>query len=111
MNRKDIRIPAIDKSLNDVFKTAAKNKGQTRAAFLRPLIREIVESYPETLKTKRNISNGELHISGIPDDVLAELKIISENLGVSETQLLRIKLFELSNQLPDWLKVNPDSLH
>ena len=110
MKRKDLRIPAIDKSLNKTFAIAAKNQGQTRAAFLRPQIRAIVESYPEHLKTEKKIETGELQISGIPDGVLAQLKTIAKNMGVCETQLLRIKLFELSNELPDWLKANPDSI-
>jgi hypothetical protein len=108
MKRKDLRIPALDESLNEVFATAAKNKGQTRGAFLRPQIRQIVESYPEHLKERREITTSELRISGIPNDVLDQLKIIAENLGVSETQLLRIKLFELSTTFPDWLKINPE---
>jgi len=110
MKRKEIRIPAIDETLNEVFTTAARNKGQTRAAFLRPQIRQIVQSYPEHLKERREICTAELRISGIPNDVLNELKIIAENLGVSETQLLRIKLFELSTTFPDWMKINPESI-
>jgi len=110
MERKPIRIRDIDKEINETLSTAAKNKGQTRAAFLRPVIREIVESYPEHLKEKREIDTCELCISGIPNNVLDQLKTIAENLGVSETQLLRIKLFELSNGLPDWMKVDPDSI-
>ena len=100
----------MDKSINDVFTTAAKNIGQTRAAFLRPRIREIVQSYPDNLKTKRNIKTAELQISGIPKNILDELEIIAENFGVSVPQLLRIKLNDLSTELPDWMKVNPDSL-
>lgn len=110
MERKPIRIRDIDKNINETLSTAAKNKGQTRAAFLRPLIREIVESYPDELKQKRTIQTCELCISGIPQNVLMELQVIAENLGVSETQLLRIKLFEYSNELPDWMKINPDSI-
>lgn len=110
MERKSIRIRDIDKTINETLSIASKNKGQTRAAFLRPLIREIVESYPDELKEKRTIQTCELCISGISANVLSDLETIAANLGVSETQLLRLKLFELSNDLPDWMKINPDSL-
>jgi len=108
--RKPIRIRDINKEINETLSMAAKNKGQTRAGFLRPVIREIVESYPDDLKIKKEIETCELHIAGIPPGVLKDLKIIAENLGVSETQLLKIKFFELSNQLPDWMKVDPDAI-
>lgn len=110
MERKPIRIRDINKEINETLSMAAKNKGQTRAGFLRPVIRGIVESYPDELKKQKAIDTCELHIAGIPPGVLQDLKTIAANLGVSETQLLKIKFFELSNQLPDWMKIDPDSL-
>ena len=108
MKRKEIRIRDCDNSLKETLSTYAKNKGQTRAEFLRPYIRVIAESFPKYLKEERDIKKSELSVSGISEDVIKDLEIIAANLGVSLNQLLQIKFHELSKELPDWMKINTD---
>ena len=109
MGRSDLRIPAIPCDVKETLRIAAKNKGETRAAFLRPKVREILDAYPDEMKQpKKNVEISELGISGVSDDVINQLTNIADHLGVSPTQLIRIKLIQLSKEIPEWMKSETD---
>lgn len=109
MSRSELRITAISCDVKETLSNAAKNRGETRAAFLRPKVREMVEAYPEEMKQpKKDVGFSELGISGVSDDVIEQLENIADHLGISSTQLIRIKLIQLSKEIPDWMKVEPD---
>ena len=106
MKRDCLRIYGISYKNYETLKVIAKNSGVNRSVLLRSKIRMIVDSF-ENIEPEDKFHN-ELRITGIPQDVKDKLKTISKNLGVSESQLIRLKFDSIIESFPDKLKINLD---
>lgn len=50
----ELRLRGMGK-LKETLSNIAQNEGNTLSAFLRPKLRQIVDSYPEQMKVKREV--------------------------------------------------------
>ena len=98
MSINEIRITRVPSETSANIKDIAKKRGQTVCEFVRPQIRGIVEAFPVELQQPREQSKvSEIRLSGISPELEQRLTNIADNLGISPTQLLRIKMHEIAN--------------
>lgn len=102
----DLRIYGISTKHYEALKVISKNSGVNRSVLMRAKIRMIVDSFEDVENS--NEFHKELRITGIPKDVKDKLKVICKNLGVSESQLMRLKFDSIIESFPDKLKINLD---
>lgn len=109
MERKNFRISQIPSSVRDQLKTIAKNSNYTMSGLMRPKIRELIDSFPEHLKTPNdNTGKVDMKITGVQDSLISELDVISKNLGVTSNDLLRLKINQVIENTPKNLRVKWD---
>ena len=102
----NLRIYGISAKHYETLKVISKNSGVNRSVLMRSKIRMIVDSF-EGIETEDEFHK-ELRITGVPKDVKDRLKVICKNLGVSESQLIRLKFDSIIESFPDKLKINLD---
>lgn len=102
--RKHLRVYLVDEELNKQLKNICKNNDKTKTNYLRPLITEMVNAYPEHLKktppeTQPRI---EIAITDVNERIIEQLTNVAQNLGVSVSYLIREKIKETIENAPSW---------
>jgi len=105
MKNNTLRVREFPGELNEMLTLIAKNSGQTKSQYLRPILREIIKKYPEESSLKVNKKTQELKITGVSESVISDIKKIADSLGISESQLLRIELKDIVEKAPTYLKI------
>jgi len=110
----DLRIVNVSPQLKESVKNIAANKGETQTLFLRKLMREIAESYPDMFTEKPSeIRNPKIHkqtelnMTFIPEDVQDKVNNIAGNMWVSINGLLKIEVQKLVDAYPEHMKKPP----
>lgn len=92
-----MRIQNLNDSIINKFKKISIDKCETTSQTMRPIFREIAESFDTGVYIESEKS--ELQIHGISEDVCKRIDIHAKKIGVTTEQLLRLKLYEwLENQ-------------
>lgn len=92
-----MRVREINDEMIDKFKAISIDKCETLAQTMRPIFREISESFDSGVFIESEKS--EMQIPGISGSVLKKFDIHAKKIGVTTDQLLRLKLYEwLENQ-------------
>ena len=100
MNRKNINIVGINEDNHSSAKNICKNKGIKYNDFLRPIIMDIISSTDERLKSKpKNNNEKQFRLNNIITNCN-----ICENIGVSKSSYLKIKIAEELLKYPSYMK-------
>ena len=108
MERRKLNISRVPRNTRDQIKLIANNSNMNMSEFMRPKIREIINSFPEHLKICQNSENCHMEITGIPIDLVNDLSTIAKNLGVSNSDILCLHLDKIVNETPTNLKTKWD---
>ncbi len=106
MNRKNINIVGINEDNHSSAKNICKNKGIKYNDFLRPIIMDIISSTDERLKSKpKNNNEKQFRLNNIiTNENFNTLCNICENIGVSKSSYLKIKIAEELLKYPSYMK-------
>jgi len=97
----EIRIKGVPLDTFAKIEASGKDRGEFMCDLLRPRLRKLIESYPAELKIPaKEQETKEIRIPGVSKNLDNQLQTIADNLGVSATQLLRIGLKEIADNLP-----------
>lgn len=98
----ELRICKTNIDLIKKFKSIAKDKLESTSETMRPIIREISESFDDSVFIE--CEKSEFKISGIADSVLKKYENHAKKIGVTTDQLLRVKLYEWCEKQPEFIR-------
>jgi hypothetical protein len=102
----DQNISNIPENLHEALTNIAKNKGITLNDFLKPHLREVTQKYVELIH-EENHDKKRIQLRGINETINWQLKNVSDNLGVTLTELLKIEFYLLAARYPEHMKQKP----
>lgn len=105
-----IWISSVDEEIKTKLRNLARNSDQSTSLFMRKTIREITEKYKHLDFEKPNKNKkSEISINGISKEVKKSLQNITDNMGVTDSELIRMEIFRIIEQAsPDRLRYFQD---
>ncbi len=102
-----IRIYRISDLLKGVIVKVAGKTGVSTSRYLKPVIGEILESYPQEMKCRKECEpcKMEIEITSISQSRLEQINNIAANIGVSPSDFIKVELARKMNTIPDYMKV------
>lgn len=101
MDIQEIRIKGVPIETFKKIEACGKFRGEFICDLLRPRLRKAIESFSEDLKSPaKEDETKEIRVPGVSKELTDQLETIADNLGVSPTQLLRIELKKIADNLP-----------
>ncbi len=98
----ELRICKTNIDLINKFKAISKDKFETTSETMRPILREISESFSEEVFIE--CEKGEFKMSGISDTIIRKFDIHAKKIGITTEQLLRLKLYEWLEKQDDFTR-------
>lgn len=93
----ELRITNFPSETHNQLNGISKQIGNNVSDFLRPKIRDFVNSFPDELKKKHDkTESSELKITGFSKKLQEELKNIAKNLGVDVSSLLKPEIYRIT---------------
>lgn len=105
----DEEICRVDPDINDQLNNIAANIGISKTQFLKGYFREVVEGEPEEHKIGKIKDDKIMHVkvSGVSNQLKADLKIIATHHGLSKNAFLRMKLHQIVEAYPARMRKPP----
>jgi len=101
-----IHMKNIPAELLELLDIISENQYEKRAHMIRKFLRVITEQYPNEMKTEPvNNDRKRLLLNHVNPKVKKELENIAAHLGVGMTDLIKMDLKRMIDQLPDNLKI------
>ncbi len=103
----DIRLRALPPQLKTDLDNISDNLGISLTQMLKPILREVSDSFPVHLKKPPLIkikARNEILIRGVSNNLITELDNISGNLGITITQIMIPKLQAFVDKQPPRMK-------
>lgn len=103
------KIENIPDILLDPIDNIVKNMGVTRSHFLRMQLRIIVDSYPDEMKSTDPNQNDKnmVNLTNLSPEIKRKIKVISGNIGISQSAFIKMELQKIVNTYPDDMKKPP----
>lgn len=98
----DLRIRDLNISIINKIKSMSDYRDETVNYIMRPIIREIIEKmHNDDELSVEDFKKSCIKINNISDELIEKLELMAKKIGVTSSQLLRVKLYEyLNNQSP-----------
>ncbi len=102
MEIKILRIRDVSDETINKIKSIAKDKCETTTQTIKPIIREIADSFDDGVFIESEKS--ELQIHGVSASVCKKIENRAKKIGITTDQLLRLKLYEWLENQPDFIR-------
>lgn len=100
-----MNISGIPTQLKRQFENIATNSGHTTSSYVKQVIKEVIKSYPEELKTKQAIEYEKMNVSGIPVKLKHQFENIARNSGLTTSSFFKCIINETVNLADESMKV------
>jgi metal-responsive CopG/Arc/MetJ family transcriptional regulator len=101
-----IHMKNIPSDLVELLDIISENQYEKRANMMRKFLRVITEQYPSEMKSSPNENKPKrILLNHVNPQVKKDLENIAAHLGVGMTDLIKMDLRKMIDQLPDDLKI------
>lgn len=102
------KIKNIPENLLDPIDNIVANLGVTRSQFLRQQLRIICNSYPDNMKFSLiETIKYEIGLENLDPDIKIQIEKISTNIGVTQSNFIKMELQKILNTYPENMKQPP----
>lgn len=97
----EIRMRAIPESLHKQIRDILDFECKTAPEFIRPILNDILKEYSEDVKNATKLqAKKSIRLRGVSPTKYNQLKNISNYLGITIEQLIRLRLQKIADEYP-----------
>ena len=102
------KIKNIPDKLLDPIDNIVANLGVTRSQFLRQQLRIICAAYPDDMKLNpEKPAKHAIGLENLDPDLKNQIEIIAKNIGVTQSNFIKMELQKIVNVYPESMKKPP----